>query len=176
MKKEEIFTEEKQETAVTEPVAKTPVSVPESELRDEVVATTSDDKPVKKVEEATEPAVATQTEQPKPKAVDVIATLKKDAGTDKPKAETKKSTSALKSGSTYIQLASVKSDSDAKQKWSKLQSQYSALKTLSLRVSKADLGAKGVFYRVQAGPMSPTEASATCSKVKSAGGDCLIVK
>lgn len=92
------------------------------------------------------------------------------------KAEAKPEPVKSASGSSYIQLAAVKSDADAKSKWTKLQSQHSVLKSLSLRVQKAELGAKGTFYRVQAGPMSPGDAQGACAKIKAAKGDCLVIK
>lgn len=54
---------------------------------------------------------------------------------------------------------------------------YSMLKDLPYEVEKADLGAKGVFYRLKAGSL-PTKADATalCSKLKAAGGSCFVVK
>lgn len=143
LKKEEIFVEEKGvEQSVVEIVEEKPVIV--------------ETKPISPVIEE--------------KKVDVIATLKKDAGTDKPKEK------AVAKGNTYIQLASVKSDADAKAKWTQLKSKYASLQSLNLRVNRVDLGAKGIFFRVQAGPMSADSAASTCAKVKSAGGDCLVVK
>lgn len=120
------------------------------------------------VEEKVAPTIV--EEKKEEKKIDVIATLKKDAGTDKPKEK------SVAKGNTYIQLASVKSDADAKAKWSQLKSKYTSLQSFDLRVSRADLGAKGVFYRVQAGSMPADVAVSTCAKIKSAGGDCLVVK
>ncbi|MBE2192353.1 MAG: SPOR domain-containing protein [Alphaproteobacteria bacterium] len=82
----------------------------------------------------------------------------------------------MTTGKSYVQFAAVKSDADAKAKWSKLQSQYPELKTLSLHVQRADLGSKGIFYRVQSGPMSLEQAQDVCTKIKAAKGDCLVIK
>ena len=119
------------------------------------------------VEEKPDPTPVAVIEE---KKADIISTLKKEAGTDKPKEK------PVAKGNSYIQLASVKSDADAKAKWSQLKSKYNSLKSLNLRINRADLGAKGIFYRVQAGPMALADATSTCSKIKSAGGDCLVVK
>lgn len=149
MKKEEVFQQAEAETAPAPESAPAPAPVAEA--------------PVEKV-------VTKEVEKPKENIID---TLKKEAGTDKPKPV---ATKPAAKGSTYIQLAAVKSDADAKTKWAKLQSMYSSLKPLSMRVQKADLGAKGVFYRVQAGPVSAADATAICAKIKAAKGDCIIAK
>ena len=114
-----------------------------------------------KVEEKTEPKKEEAEEKPVAKA--------------EPKAEEKPQAKPA-SGSSYIQLAAVKSEAEAKQKWAKLQSQYPALSGFELRVQKADLGAKGIFYRVQAGPAATADAQAACAKIKNQKGDCLLVK
>lgn len=119
---------------------------------------------VKKVEEVTEPAR---------KKVDIIDALKQEAGTKEP---TKAAPKGNAKGNVFIQLASVKSDADAKAKWASLKSKYASLASLSLKVQKADLGAKGTFYRVQAGPTSADNAASICAKIKAAKGDCLIAK
>jgi len=147
VKKEEVFTDEEDDE-----VAQVAESVPQPEpapvAKEEPVA------PIKVVEAKPEPA-------PAPVAV---------------KKETPKAEVSMSSGKSYIQFAAVKSDADAKAKWSKLQSQYSVLQSLALRVQKADLGSKGTFYRVQAGPMSLDQAQSVCSKVKASKGDCLVIK
>lgn len=162
LKKEEIFVDG---GMVETPIAD--VSEPPSETIIPSQENIVEDKPV--IVEKIEPVIEKVVEE---KKVDVIATLKKDAGTDKPKPKEK----PVAKGNTYIQLASVKSDADAKTKWTQLKSKYASLKPLNLRVNRADLGAKGIFFRVQAGPMSADSATSICAKIKSAGGDCLVVK
>jgi hypothetical protein len=45
----------------------------------------------------------------------------------------------------------------------------------SALVKRADLGAKGVYYRAMVGPFgSSEEASRFCGNLKSAGGQCVI--
>jgi cell division protein FtsN len=42
-------------------------------------------------------------------------------------------------------------------------------------VRRADLGAKGTYYRAMVGPFgSREEAVRLCSSLKSAGGDCVV--
>lgn len=48
---------------------------------------------------------------------------------------------------------------------------------LRLTVQKADLGTKGVYYRIQAGPIPDrTTAEDVCAELKSAKQSCLVVK
>ncbi|MDD3021479.1 MAG: SPOR domain-containing protein [Alphaproteobacteria bacterium] len=113
--------------------------------------------------------------QPKatPEPVQVKEPLKE---TVKEQVKEKPAPAKMTTGKSYVQFAAVKSDADAKAKWSKLQTQYGVLKGLPLNVQKADLGTKGTFYRVQAGPMSLDQAQSLCTKIKSAKGDCLVIK
>lgn len=106
-----------------------------------------------------------KTPEKKVEKSDIISTLKSEVGTAK-----------TATGSRYIQLASVKSQADANAKWTKMQGQFSSLKPLTSRVQKADLGAKGIFYRLQAGPLLADEAKTICATVKAGKGDCLLVK
>lgn len=44
-------------------------------------------------------------------------------------------------------------------------------------IKRADLGAKGVYYRTMVGPFGSTEEAAQfCGNLKSAGGQCFIQK
>ena len=76
-----------------------------------------------------------------------------------------------------LQLAAVPNESDVAGEWKRLKKRIGApLDNLDLHVERADLGAKGVFYRLQAGPFADRSAAATtCQNIKAAGGDCLIV-
>lgn len=79
-------------------------------------------------------------------------------------------------GASYVQFAAVKSDADARANWAKLQGKYPALKSLTLRVQKVDLGPKGVFYRVQGGPVAASNAQSICGQVKQGGGQCIVIR
>lgn len=84
---------------------------------------------------------------------------------------------AIKPGNYYVQLASISSESAAPKEWVKLQKTYSALSDAKYRVQRADLGAKGIFYRIQAGPMSKDSAKSICDAVKAQKpGGCIIVQ
>jgi len=85
---------------------------------------------------------------------------------------------ALPAGSYYVQLASVKSRDGAEGEWKKLQSKYSSqLSGFDHRVERADLGSRGIFYRIQAGPVSKEKAQQVCGEIKSmTPGGCLVTQ
>ena len=72
-------------------------------------------------------------------------------------------------GGWRVQLGSVRSAEGARQEWAHLQSEHpDLLGALALDVRRADLGpGKGVFYRIQGGPLSGKEAAnALCDRLK----------
>jgi cell division septation protein DedD len=85
---------------------------------------------------------------------------------------------AAAAGAYRMQLGALNSEDAAKQEWLKLQKQHpDLLGRLSLTVSRVDLGAKGVFYRIQAGPIADaTQAEQDCAVLKSRNVGCIIVK
>ncbi len=82
---------------------------------------------------------------------------------------------AIASGTHFIQLASISDKAKADVAYKDLQKKYGALSGVAYRVETADLGAKGTFYRIQAGPLAKADADKACSAIKSASGTCLIV-
>jgi len=84
----------------------------------------------------------------------------------------------IKAGSYFVQLASVTSKTGAHSEWGKLQDEYAAqLSQVSYRVQEADLGERGIYYRIQAGPMSKDSADKICGEIKAQKpGGCLVVK
>ncbi len=80
-------------------------------------------------------------------------------------------------GSYYVQLASVDAESKAPIEWKNLQKKFSALSGQQFRVQRADIPSKGIFYRIQAGPMDKETASTVCNSIKAQKpGGCLITK
>jgi cell division septation protein DedD len=76
-----------------------------------------------------------------------------------------------------IQLAAVKTTEEAQKEWSRLQKTLgNALTGLSLTVEGVDLGTKGIFQRIQAGPFQDkATAAAKCEALKALKQDCLVV-
>ncbi len=81
-------------------------------------------------------------------------------------------------GNLYIQLGSYRSVTDAKGDWAMLQKKYAGfLSGLSMRTQRVDLGAKGVWYRLQAGTVSEARAAEICADLKKSNpGGCFIAK
>jgi hypothetical protein len=78
-------------------------------------------------------------------------------------------------GSFSIQMASSRSRSDALATLSRLQKQFpDMLGDGSVR--RADRGSSGVFYRVQAGPLSREAADKACTRLKAKGENCIVVR
>jgi cell division protein FtsN len=75
-----------------------------------------------------------------------------------------------------VQVSSQRSQADAQSSWNSLKSRYSSvLGALEPSIQEADLGAKGVFYRVRVGPWaSRDEAIGVCEALQAAGGDCFV--
>lgn len=76
-----------------------------------------------------------------------------------------------------IQLASATTEDGAWALWKKLQSSKKVLKGKEAVVVRADLGTKGVFYRLRlVGYDSQGDASRACGKLKSGGVKCYVSK
>jgi cell division septation protein DedD len=86
---------------------------------------------------------------------------------------------AKKAPSSYVvQVGSRKNQTEALATFADMQQKYpSLLGSYRPMVQKADLGSKGVWYRLRIGPIaSKSDASKLCSKLKSQGlPDCLVM-
>jgi len=78
-------------------------------------------------------------------------------------------------GGTYVvQLLALRDEAAAQTAWTALQKKHAALRGYTSDVERADLGDKGVFYRLRAaGFAGKAEAQSFCAKLKSAGQDCI---
>lgn len=110
-------------------------------------------------------------------AIEKPAPVAKVEDTSAAKTEPAAGTTAAKvsPGGSYVQLASVKDPSGAASEYKKMQAKYTALSGVKFRAQEANLGAKGTFYRIQAGPMSKDSAASVCNSIKAKGGSCLVV-
>jgi hypothetical protein len=76
-----------------------------------------------------------------------------------------------------VQFASVQDQAQAEKSLGKFQSKYAGLLGgVSLRVVRADLGVKGIYYRVMTAPVSEDKAKAICADVMKQKGSCIVVK
>jgi SPOR domain len=79
-------------------------------------------------------------------------------------------------GGWRIQIASVKSEDIAKSTWARVSTANGdVLASLKMQPIRVDLGEKGVWYRVQAGPLDEKQAQSVCSTLKGRKSDCVIV-
>jgi SPOR domain len=75
-----------------------------------------------------------------------------------------------------VQVASVKNEDVAKSTWARLQSAHGdVMASLRMQAVRVDLGDKGVWYRVQAGPLDEKQAQSVCSTLKTRKADCVPV-
>ncbi len=85
---------------------------------------------------------------------------------------------AQAAGDYFLQLASVKSEQAARGEWARLQKSHAEiLGDMDLKVHSADLGDRGVFYRIQTGPF-PNQATAEdlCWQLRAEKQDCLVIR
>ena len=130
-------------------------------------------KPV--VPEKVEPVVAEIKPEPAPEPTPAPPPVPKAA--PKPTPAQAPVASAPSSGNYYIQLASVQSKPAADAEWQKFVKKYAPhLDGYSYRIETADLGDKGVYHRIQAGPTSKARADETCSAIKRSDPNGCLVK
>ena len=80
-------------------------------------------------------------------------------------------------GAYVVQLLALRDEVDAKAAWVKLSAKHPSLADHALDIEKADLGEKGIFYRVRAaGFASKSSATSFCGDLKKAGQDCMVRK
>ena len=79
-------------------------------------------------------------------------------------------------GGYAVQVTSQRSEADAQAEFRALKAKFpSQLGGHQPLIRRADLGAKGVYYRALVGPFASAEqAAAMCSGLKAAGGTCIV--
>lgn len=86
-------------------------------------------------------------------------------------AVTQQATSA--GAAAYVQLYSQRSEGDAQASLRNAQSRWGSLfGGNTLEIQRADLGQKGVYYRVRLPAASLQDATQICASIKANGGDC----
>ncbi len=80
-------------------------------------------------------------------------------------------------GGYSVQLAAVRDESAARGEWRRLRERHAELLgNLSLNVVRADLGPKGIFYRLRAGPLADkATARALCQVLAKKKVGCLVI-
>jgi hypothetical protein len=82
------------------------------------------------------------------------------------------------SGGYLVQLSAQRSMDEAQSAYAAAQQRYaSVLSSLTPQIQEADLGAKGIFYRVRVGPWeSRDDAIKVCEALKEEGGNCFVTQ
>jgi cell division septation protein DedD len=87
--------------------------------------------------------------------------------------------SATTAGKGYrLQLGAVRTSGDAKQEWERLKRlNGDVLGALGFTAERVDLGSRGIFYRIQAGPLANAGlAERNCSELQRRGIRCILVR
>jgi len=83
-----------------------------------------------------------------------------------------------KAGGTRLQLGSVRSEEAARQEWERIKRKNpDILGSLSAAPIRADLGDKGIYYRIQTAPVAdPAAAERLCNQLKQRDIGCIIAR
>ena len=80
-----------------------------------------------------------------------------------------------KAHGTRLQLGSVRSEEAARQEWERIKrANTDLLASVAATPARADLGEKGVYYRIQTGPLA--DADRICSELKRRNVGCIIAR
>lgn len=86
-------------------------------------------------------------------------------------AVSKKPAATASTGKELAQLGAYRSEADARAEFAKIQKKHSVLTGLTPLINRADLGDKGVFYRLR---IATSDAKKLCEKLS--GQACMVVK
>jgi cell division protein FtsN len=82
----------------------------------------------------------------------------------------------VQNGKAYLQIGAFRSEADALGAFKRAKGKFSELASVSPVIVKADLGAKGVYYRLRVGPFDGKQKSLNvCSGLKAKGQPCLYI-
>ena len=80
-------------------------------------------------------------------------------------------------GGWRVQVAAVPDQALAESEWKRYKSRHAdILGKLDVKVQRVDLGAKGIFFRVQAGLLDKAGADGACATLRQRGVSCLVVR
>ena len=120
-------------------------------------------------------AVETVPEEPSAPAAQVEVAAAEQATVEEPAPEPKPASPKLTGWS--VQIASATTEDAAWSSWKKMQGRYKVLAGKEPVVVRADLGTKGIFYRVRlVGFDSQSDAGSECARLKSKGVKCFVSK
>ncbi len=136
----------------------------------EEVVSVEETKPVEEAKVAEKVVV----EEPEKDTIITLETVK--AAENKPVVESKP-VAEVANGKWQVQLMSSPNKAAVEKSWAEMSSKYTLLQNVSHNIESADLGAKGIFYRLKAGSFATKDdASAFCNKLKAVGGNCFVAQ
>jgi hypothetical protein len=126
------------------------------------------------------PAIPKTANDKSPVVVDLLPAKSPKPAATQPAAKGKPPAATLDITSTkfLIQIGAFRDRSGADSAWARLRKKHGGLLAgLEPDIMRADLGAKGVFYRLRAGPLNDKgSADSLCLRMKAAKIGCLVVK
>lgn len=167
--------------------AAAPAKTAEAPKTIEAIVKAANEEPVKAPPAAPAPAAAPAAD-PLAAAV-AAATGGKAPAVEPPKAEAPKTETqtaaltpapavALPSGTFQIQLVSVPTEEAAQSEWKRISGRHKDLfAALTPAITKADLGEKGIYYRLRAGPLADKAAAdELCASLAADKVGCIVIK
>ena len=156
------------ETATASPVTSTPVAAKTTETKTVATSTKTASAKSPSMEDVFKSTTTTTTVNATPAKMNAVA----------PAAHTPAPAVKTGTGSAKVQLGAFKDQAAAKAAWASLQKQYSPhLNGVTPNYARADLGAKGVFYRVQGVNLSKAQATDICKSINATKpGACILAQ
>ncbi len=127
----------------------------------------------------TAPAAPTTTPTaPAPTQAAPLAAAPAPAVTAPPKSQVAATPAPAGVAGYRLQLGAVKTPEIAKSDWERIKRQYGDLVgSLPVSVERADLGERGVFYRIHVGPIADAaQAERICAQLRQRGQGCILAK
>ena len=76
-----------------------------------------------------------------------------------------------------VQVAALRTEAEAKAAWARIQGHdKDLLGGLSLDIRRVDLGARGIYWRLRAGPLDEAGARSLCAKLAKRNQGCIVVR
>jgi len=159
-------------------VYKSPVS-PEQEITSAVApptTTKAEPPPIRLSQPALPPAPAAQASKAEPAAKTSAVAPPTTTKAEAPSVAASAAARRAVSGAAVLQLGAFDSQELAARAWVAFRARYpSVSRRLSPAVQRADLGAKGIMYRLRAGPFADRAAATNaCVQLKAAGANCFV--
>lgn len=154
---------------VNAPASSAVTEIPKANVKD-VAPAAGTSAPIAPVAEAKD--IVTHVAKPtETKPVEAKPEVKVDAPKPIAKAEPKAAPAKSTSGTGKVQLGAYTSEEEARNAWERIKKKFPELSDKTVYVVKADLGAKGVYYRLRAGGIA--DVKAFCAKLTAKGQACI---